>query len=210
MYQGRYRMRFPSTQMESRACHGKSENLLSQFLQQKSKVLRFRRRWENWEIISGSWKSRPESRVILNGNARDANAEPMAMIGSRCWSDIELQVTFQFLTGTMNPPDGGAIVFFLAKNRNNHLAFHFCVGKHSLQLFKKVRGIWAMIGEKRFEFLQNRKYVAQIHSSSGIHHCRMEDGTCLQVLDSDISSGRVGIGGKFCVIEFDWLSVTAC
>jgi hypothetical protein len=185
------------------------KNLLFTFPGRKNDLVSFLRRPENWKIVSGSWTSAMQPQVRLNGEGTDGQIESMAVIGRRDWSNIELRVRFKFLSDTMRPPDGGAIVFFLARNRNNHMAFHFCMGKDSIQLFKKVHGIWAMVGETRFEFQLNRQYAAEIRSGSGIHRCLMEDGTCLQANDPDISRGCIGIGGKFCIVEFDWLSVSA-
>jgi hypothetical protein len=133
----------------------------------------------------------------------------MAIIGPRDSNKIQLRVGFKFLTNTIIPPDGGAIVFFLAGNANSHLAFHYCIGKNNIQLFKKAHDVWTMLGAQSFEFQLNRDYMAEIRSHSGVHECLMQDGTHLRVDDHEISRGCIGIGGKLCDIEFNWLSFSA-
>jgi hypothetical protein len=185
------------------------KNLLTTFPPQRGEILKLLRHAHNWKILSGCWTSESESRVQLNGNEATGYDESMAVIGRRDWSKIELRVRFRFLTNTIRPPDGGAILFFLANNTNNHLAFHYCIGKNSIQLFKKARGVWTILGEQRFEFQLNREYAAMVQTHFGVHECLMEDGTRLKVDDQEISRGCIGIGGKFCNVEFSWLSLSA-
>jgi hypothetical protein len=183
-------------------------NFLLTFPEQKNNAFAFLRPWDRWKIISGDW-TKQLTAVRLDGNDPANQGESLAILGRRDWTHIEFQAGFRFLTGTIKPPDGGAILFFLARNTNNHLAFHFCIGKNRIQLFKKARGTWAMLGEETFEFELNKHYTAKIRTESGVHHCLMDDGTCLQIEDSEIFRGRIGIGGKLCSIEFDWLSLAS-
>ncbi len=187
--------------------NGDSEhgNLLSTFPARRGGMPSCLRRADDWDVISGRWVRESDCSVVLNGNGEEV--ESMAVTGSRKWSSIELRARFRFLSGTVRPPDGGAILFFLARNAANHLAFHYCVGKNRVQLFKKARGVWTMLGEQNFVFELNRDYLAEIRSRPGAHECLMEDGTHLRFDDHEVSRGRVGIGGKFCAVRFSFFQV---
>jgi hypothetical protein len=197
------------TKQESAIAEGEAANILSTFPPRKIPILARLWRGRNWNVISGSWSRESLTGVRLNA-ARDAeHLESMAIFGPRDWKTIELRARFRFLTDTIRPPDGGAILFFLARNQNNHLAFHYCVGKNKVQLFKKAHGVWTLLSDRSFEFQLNREYVTEVRSHFGIHECVMDDGTRLRTCDLEIPCGCIGIGGKYCDVEFSWLSFSA-
>jgi hypothetical protein len=142
---------------------------------------RFRAPAEGWKIFSGNWVKNSGIGVRLEAEKKASLGESMAIIGPG-WTDVEFRVSFKFLSDTIRPPDGGAIIFFLVRNSTNHLAFHCCVAKKRIQLFKRTRGIWTMLGENSFDFRLGREYDVQIKTCSGVHECRV-DGSTIQMRD---------------------------
>ncbi len=182
-------------------------NLLSSFPARAGRFSRFLARDEDWKIIAGRWARKPDSCVVMKTEDKPGAGESMAVIGPSL-SDIDLRVRFTLQTDTIRPPDGGAIIFFLVRNAQVHLSFHFCVAKNRIQLFKRTRRVWTMLGEGKFAFGLNREYDVQVRSRLGLHECRMEDGTTVQAKDGQLERGCTGIGGKLCDVEFShfWAS----
>ncbi len=185
------------------------KNLLSSFQPRKGRLSRFPASADTWKICSDDWVGESKSRARIEAGRRAKLDESMAIIGRRDWSDLNLSVVFKFLTGTIKPPEGGAIVYFLFKNARNHMALHFCQGKNKIQLFKRTGGIWSMLKEQIFIFELNRNYEVGIRSSSGIHQCFIGCTPAIWARDHEIANGRIGIGGKLCDVEFSWVSLSA-
>ena len=176
-------------------------NLLSLFPAQAGWFSRLLAGDKDWKLISGSWVRTPGSRVVLKADLAPGAQESMAVIGASL-RGIDLSVRFNLNTDTVRPPDGGAIVFFLVQNPRSHLSFHFCVAKRRIQLFKRTRESWTMLGEERFAFEVKREYDVRVRSRLGLHECMMEDGTSVQAKGDQFERGSIGIGGKLCEVEF--------
>ena len=184
-------------------------NLLSSFQVHKSKAP-----WcvigkvHTWQILSGHWSAESEASARINGDGEENFGESLAIIGSGNWGDLELRVKFRFKSDTIRPPEGGAIVFFLFKNVRNHLAYHFCIYKKKVKLFKKLRGIWSLLGEQCYAFELYRDYDVVIRSRSGWHECSIDGGDPMGIHDNALRHGCIGIGGKFCDVVFSQVRVS--
>jgi hypothetical protein len=184
-----------------------AKNLLLSFPRRTGRIPRLWRSARAWDIVSGDWTRQPEGPVRLRGDRDPRPGESMALIGRQCGHELAIRVRFRFLSDTCKPPEGGAIVFFLVQNEENHLAFHYCLGKNQIQLYKRIHGVWTMLGAQSFQFELSREYEVGIQTGGGVHECRMRDVSILRVCDRELLLGSVGIGGKFCDIEFIQLQV---
>jgi hypothetical protein len=111
-------------------------------------------------------------------------------------------VSFRFLSNTSKPPEGGAILFFRFRNPRNHCSFHFCLFKKKIQMIRRLRRSWRILEERDCDLDVGKQYSATIRSEAGVHTCQLDELSRLRVVDRAIPRGSVGIGGKYCDIEF--------
>ena len=184
----------------ARRWHG--ENLLASYREAESRPRLISRGLPGWRVLSGAWEKAGESRVVHRGTERTRHGESIAVWGPSIWSEASLTVTFRFLSNTGKPPEGGAILFFAFKNPRNHCSFHFCLFKKKIQMIRRAGGSWTILDECSCDLEVGPEYSVAIHSKSGIHACHLEGLSSLQVVDRAVPRGAVGIGGKYCDIEF--------
>lgn len=147
-------------------------------------------------------------RIIYYKDHRVSHTENASIIGSPEWTAYSLQVSFRIRSDSIRPPEGGVIVFFLFKNIRNHYAFHFCLAKQKIELLKRVRGTWTTIAERDYPLETQKEYRSQIRTGSGIHQCDVGGEMQIQASDTDIAEGCVGIGAKYCDVEFSHLTLS--
>jgi hypothetical protein len=194
--------------LEKDACRWHGENLLAGFRQAESRPRLISRGFRRWRILSGSWEKTGESRIVHRGTEKVKHGESIAVWGPSIWKEMSFTVTFKFLSNTGKPPEGGAILFFLFRNPRNHCSFHFCLFKKKIQMIRRVRGSWGILDECDCDLDVGREYSATVRSRSGIHACRLDGLDCLQIVDREIPRGALGIGGKYCDVEFSELRWT--
>jgi hypothetical protein len=182
-------------------------DLLSRFQIRSGWLPTFSREGEHWKILSGKWRLMPSHKVICSKEERPKLGESIAVVGSSRWDDFTFQVTFRLLTQSIKPPEGGVILFYLLKNVKNYYSCHICVYKKKIEFIKRVRGIWTLIAEANFDVKTQREYRAVICTERGKHQCFIDGKKQMEVYDRDISRGRVGIGAKYCDVEFSHGSV---
>ena len=69
-------------------------------------------------------------------------------------------------------------------------------------MVRRVRGSWRILEECDCDLDVGREYSATIRSEAGVHACQLDGLSRLEVVDRAIPRGAVGIGGKYCDIEF--------
>lgn len=161
-----------------------------------------------WKILSGHWESNPQNHITFFCGPSYKTAENIAITGNSSWNDYRLDLKFRFTTVSSAPPEGGIIIYFFLKNLKNFYSFHYCLFKNQIEFIKRHRGIWYSGAKEEFPFALNEDYKVSIISRYGYHRCRIDD-TVLEITDeTDISSGRVGIGVKYCNAIFRSVSVS--
>jgi len=187
---------------------GSSVDLLSSFGAAPKWRSMFHRDPYQWRILSGKWEITPFNRVLCSAEAGTRSGESIAVTGSPRWSDFTLEVTFKLLSQSIKPPEGGVILFFLFKNFKNYYSCHFCIYKKKIEFIKRVRGVWTVTAEEDFDAEMQRDYRIAIRTNSGTHQCFIDGTKWMQVRDQDIPQGCVGIGAKYCDVEFSHVSVS--
>jgi hypothetical protein len=188
--------------LEKGACRWHGENLLAGFPEAESRPRLVSRAFPGWRVSSGRWEKVGESRIVHHRTEKTKHDESIAVWGPSIWNQTSFTVTFRFLSNTGKPPEGGAILFFLFRNPRNHCSFHFCLFKKKIQMIRRARGSWSILDECDCDLEVGREYSATVHSESGTHACQLDDLNRLEVVDRTIPRGAVGIGGKYCDIEF--------
>lgn len=182
-------------------------DLLSSPRQTQKWVPQFLRRQKYWKVLSGNWKFERCNRIIYLSQLNAKPAENLSIIGPSNWNRLSFQVRFKILCDSIKPPEGGVILYFLFKNIKNYYSFHFCLFKQKIELIKRFRGIWTIMAEQYYDFETQKDYWITISTNSGIHQCQIDGTNHIEITDKDTSKGCVGIGGKYCDIEFSCLSV---
>ena len=165
------------------------------------------RRQRYWKVFSGDWDMGLSDRIIFHKESPESGTENASVIGSSQWEQCTFKIKFKMVSDSIKSPEGGVIMFFLFKNIKNHYSFHFCLFKQKIELIKRLHGTWTTIAERDYNFVTGREYTASVRTSSGIHKCHIDGVHQIEKFDGDISKGCVGIGAKYCDIEFSHLSV---
>lgn len=160
----------------------------------------------HWKTLSGKWETDPSKQTMFLKNPKIKTGENISIIGSSHWKNIKLDVRFKILTNSKKPPEGGVILYYLFKNINNYYSLHFCIYKKKIELIKRHKGIWTTIRQQDFNLKINEAYSIKITANDGIHRCQIGGGGAIEVSDSDIFEGCVGIGAKYCGAEFSQVS----
>lgn len=161
-----------------------------------------------WNILSGKWEFEPHKKVITNRELELKSGENISIIGSRRWNEFTYKVRFKLLTSSLKPPEGGTIIYFLFKDIKNYYSIHFCHFKQKIEIIKRYKGTWSVLSERNYNFEIQKDYQVTIITGSGMHKCQIEGNDFLTCCDKDISKGCVGIGTKYCCVEFNHLSIS--
>jgi len=161
----------------------------------------------SWKVLSGKWQIESPNRIVYLKQPNVKTGENLSIIGSKYWTDFNFKVSFQILTESIKPPEGGVILYFLFKSINNFYSFHFCLFKQKVELIKRLRGSWTTIAEESYDFETHKDYSVIINTNSDIHQCKINGTNVIQKRDADISKGCIGIGMKYCDVEFSHASV---
>jgi hypothetical protein len=161
-----------------------------------------------WRILSGTWKFPSPHTVVYQHDADIKNGENISLVGLRHWHDFDLEIKFRFLTDSRRPPEGGAIVYLRFQNIRNYYSFHFCLPKQKIEFVKRHRGDWNIVAAQKYELAEKKVYSLEFTTRAAIHECRIDKVSILAVEDHDFSMGRVGIGVKYCDLEFRQVSIS--
>jgi len=161
-----------------------------------------------WKVFSGKWEVQASGSIQYLTEPRVTTGENLAIAGSPSWDQYQLDIKCKILTGSLKPPEGGAILYYFFKNINNYYSFHICIYKRKLEIIKRVQGAWSTIAEYDYDFIANEDYPISINVNSGIHQFMIDGHKQLEIIDNDISRGCVGIGAKYCDVEFSHVSVS--
>ncbi|MFX0133858.1 MAG: hypothetical protein ACFFDN_09445 [Candidatus Hodarchaeota archaeon] len=162
----------------------------------------------SWKIISGKWEIGSCNKMFCLGETKLKSGENICLIGSSDWKNYIFQVKFKILKDSIKPPEGGVIFYSNFKNIRNYYSFHFCHYKNKIELIKRIKSVWSTIAAQEYVFETQKEYFIAISSISGSHQCRIDGINCLKVKDVDVSSGYIGIGSKYCDVEFSHASVS--
>jgi hypothetical protein len=165
------------------------------------------RRRQYWKVFSGNWNMAPSDRIIFHKESPESGTENASVIGSSLWDEFTFKVKFKMVSDSIKSPEGGVIMFFLFKNIKNHYSFHFCLFKQKIELIKRLHGTWTTVAARDYKFITGKEYMAAVSTSSGVHQCHIDGVNQIEIFDGDISKGCVGIGAKYCDIEFSHISV---
>lgn len=168
----------------------------------------FLRRRSQWRVFSGSWASESPNKVTYLRDPRVKTGENIALIGSPDWNEFTFRVKFKLLTESLMPPQGGTVLYFLFKNMKNHYSFHFCLPKQKIEFVKRFLGTWSIMAAQDYDLEIQRDYWIRISTDSGRHQCQVDGMNLITIHDRDISKGCVGIGVKYCNVEFSHLSIS--
>lgn len=161
-----------------------------------------------WKVLSGKWQIESPNRIIYLKYPNVKTGENISIIGSKNWADFNFKVRFKILTQSIKPPEGGVILYYLFKNLYNFYSFHFCLSKQKIELIKRLRGTWSTIAEQTYDFETQKDYSVIINTILGMHQCKINGTNVIQKRDTDILKGCIGIGTKYCDIEFTHVSVS--
>lgn len=182
-------------------------DLLSISKIKQKRIPLFFRHQDCWKVFSGKWKTESAEKIVYLREPKVKTGENISIIGSDSWKDFILRVRFNILTSSNNPPEGGLILYFLFKDIRNYYSFHFCLVKQKVEFIKRIQGVWSTIAEKDYNLDIQKYYSTAIKTHSGIHICQIDGKNLIEGYDADITNGCVGIGVKYCDVEFSKISV---
>lgn len=156
----------------------------------------------SWKVFSGKWQICSPHRTICINQPSERSIENISVIGSPSWNSFTFQTRLRVLSESTKPPEGGAIVYFLFKNIKNYYSLHFCVSKQKIELIKRVKGVWTTLAEQYSTVRVGENYLLNIKTHLGIHQYQINQSDSIMVVDSDIQTGCVGFGVKYCNVEF--------
>jgi hypothetical protein len=162
----------------------------------------------SWKISSGKWEFKPLNKIICLSKPGAKFGENLSIFGFRDWRGYALEVRFKYLSESIRPPEGGAILYFLFRNTKNYYSIHYCLFKQKIEFIKRYQGVWNTLGARSYNFKTQEEYTTTIHTHSGFHHCQIEGSDLMKIHDEDISKGCIGIGAKYCDIEFSHISLS--
>jgi hypothetical protein len=161
-----------------------------------------------WKIFSGEWSLETPNKMVCRNRPHVSTGENLAIIGSRRWRKFTFKIKFKILTESIKPPQGGAIVYFRFANTRNFYSVHCCLCKNRIELIKRVKGNWCTLQSAGANFETGRSYTITINTDHGHHSCHLNGLNVIRAKDTDILKGCLGIGAKYCDVEFDQVSVT--
>ena len=183
-------------------------DLLSDHSKIRRYIPQFLRRENDWKVYSGKWIVESPDKITCRREPRVTTGENISITGSSRWSNIIFKATVRMLNESLKPPEGGTIIYFNFKNIRNFYSFHFCLYKQKVEFFKRCHSDWTLLAEQPYDLQSMECYSIRISTKFGHHQCSINGATVLSTHDSDISHGYVGIGAKYCDVEFSRLSVS--
>jgi len=162
-----------------------------------------------WKVLSGKWEVKSPGKILYTMEAEVKTGENISLIGSPSWSNYVLRVKLKFMSESIKPPHGGAIIYFLFKNIRNYYSIHICIYKKRIEIIKRYLGNWIALAGQDYDLRQGKEYDVSINTDSGTHQCQINGVNLFEVRDNDISKGRVGIGTKYCNIKITHASISA-
>ena len=161
-----------------------------------------------WRIVSGEWQILSPYGIIYINRPTEKNAENISVVGYHSWDAYTLQIVLKILTPSSKPPEGGAIVYFRFINARNYYSLHICLIKQKIELIKRFRGVWSTLAEQYCEIKTNTEHNLFISTHSSFHECKIDNQETLTCFDSDIQKGCVGIGVKYCDVNFRHMRIS--
>ncbi|MFC2141390.1 hypothetical protein ACFLR7_00465 [Acidobacteriota bacterium] len=158
-----------------------------------------------WVIFSGEWKHESPGKIMFLCDPAVNFGENYASYCSRVYSDFTLNLRFRFLKESIRPPEGGVIIYFYFKNYKNFFSFHFCLPKQRIEFVKRLKGIWSICSGENCNFVLDQDYSVSVNSFAGTYNCQIDGLDIMTVRAEDVSNGYLGIGTKFCDVEFSQL-----
>jgi len=159
-----------------------------------------------WKVHSGKWEIISAERAIYYKNPHVKYGENISTFGSNSWHNINLEIGFKILTESLKPPEGGLIIYLLFKNIKNYYSIHFCPSKNKIELIKRIKGNWSTVAEYNYDLNIFFDYNVSINFSSKIISCSINGKICFDKIYCDLSKGCIGIGVKYCDVEFIHIS----
>lgn len=149
----------------------------------------------------------PAHNIICHGQTGLYTGENILLTGPSNGTDYSFKMTFKILTDSTKPPEGGVLLFCRYKNFKNYYSYHFCLFKKKIELIKRIRGKWTTIFEAAYNFEIGPSYAVDIRNVADSHQCRIDGRKTADVEDADLQEGCIGIGTKYCAVEFRRLSM---
>ena len=153
--------------------------------------------------LKGNWEVRGcqlETRYHVN---ETKCGESVSIVSPGNWRDYAFTVCFSFLSQSVKPDEGGVILYFRYRNTRNHYSFHFCISKHTIELWKRFRSEWTLIAQApQFTFKPKHSYSAIVTTQRHEHSCFLNKVPILKCTDHAIDKGAVGMGAKYCHAVF--------
>ncbi len=186
----------------------KADLLSNPFIKQKW-IPQFLCGANRWKVLSGKWEVKSPGKITYSMDTEVEAGENLSVTGSPYWSNYTLHVKLKFLTESVRPPQGGAIIYYHFKNIKNYYSVHICIHKRKIEIIKRYLGGWITLAGQEYDFKQGVIYDVSVSADSGLHQCLINGTNLLGVRDSDIPKGRIGIGTKYCNIEISHASIAA-
>lgn len=171
-------------------------------------IPQFIRNPHNWRVYSGRFETQTPNIFKYLSDPSVKDGENVTVIGSKRWKNYAFRAKFMFLTPTLRPPEGGVIFYFLFNSTRNYYSLHFALFKDKIEFIKRRKGVWTTIEEHYYSLRTEKEYFIEIRSRHGIHHCEVGGKTIMEAYDTNISTGSVGIGVKYCDAQFTHLSIS--
>lgn len=168
----------------------------------------FLRSRHSWQILSGTWQIKSSKRIVYLKQPKVKTGENLSVTGSKSWANFNFQIRFKILTESIKPPEGGVLLYFLFNSVNSFYSLHCCIYKQKIELIKRFRGIWSTLATCNHDLGINKYYCVTINTNADLHQCLMNGTKVIQTYDADISKGCIGIGVKYCDVEFDHASIS--
>ena len=168
----------------------------------------FLRSRNSWQILSGSWQIKSSNRIVYLKEPKVKTGENFSVTGSKSWANFKFQIRFKILTKSIKPPEGGVILYFLFNSMKSFYSLHCCIYKQKIELIKRFRGIWSTLAGYNHCLEINKYYCVTINTNANVHQCIINGTKIIQTYDAGISSGCIGIGVKYCDVEFDHASIS--
>lgn len=161
-----------------------------------------------WRVISGNWNADHSDGILCLKKPKIRPDENILVSGSEHWRDIRFTAGFKIMTPSIDPPQGGVILYFRLKDIKNYYSFHFCLSKQRVEFIKRINGEWITTAGHDFDLQLHQDYKVSIESHDNRHQCRINEKALMDIQDEDISRGCIGIGAKFCGVDFNRATVS--
>jgi hypothetical protein len=163
---------------------------------------------DRWKVFSGEWLRKSSDEIVYQQQTQVRSGENISVIGSNRWSDYRFEAIISFLDHSIKPPEGGAILYYHFTNMNNYYCLHLCLEKQSLEIIKRVKGIWSTVFKHGFDCGILKPYRITIDTRSGTDSFLVDGEALVKFNKQDLTHGCVGIGVKYCNVSFSRASVS--